>query len=89
MNFSRDMSGLCRRPDFSDEEEDDEEADNYTAAFGSRNQKQTSSNLAKGATIAPPSSLLEDVPVAPGSQSDDASIVEDSEVNSASSKFGM
>ncbi|VDP87251.1 unnamed protein product [Schistosoma mattheei] len=81
-----DPSGMCRRYEYSDEE-DDEDTE-YTAASG-----RSSSQPTKGAAIAPPSVLLEDVTVTPGSnasQNSESSVNDDDPgVSTASSKFGM
>ncbi|CAH8471833.1 unnamed protein product [Schistosoma bovis] len=81
-----DPSGMCRRYEYSDEE-DDEDTE-YTAASG-----RSSSQPTKGAAIAPPSVLLEDVTVTPGSnasQNSESSVNDDDPgVSTASSKFGI
>ncbi|CAL8071178.1 unnamed protein product [Calicophoron daubneyi] len=57
-----DASGMCRRPEFSDEEDEDEVEG--TAASGRR--KRGPPIPCKGAAIAPPSALLEDTTIDPG-----------------------
>ncbi|VDP97547.1 unnamed protein product [Trichobilharzia regenti] len=82
-----DPTGMCRRFEYSDDEED--EGEGFTAASGGR----TSSQPTKGAAIAPPSVLLEDVTIAPGTNgsqnSDSQANAEDADVSATSSKFGM
>nr|CAH8831746.1 unnamed protein product [Trichobilharzia regenti] len=82
-----DPTGMCRRFEYSDDEED--EGEGFTAASGGR----TSSQPTKGAAIAPPSVLLEDVTIAPGTNgsqnSDSQANAEDADVSATSSKFGI
>lgn len=78
-----DLSGMCRRPDFSDEEEDDDEV--LTAASGRRAQPVRPPY--KGAAIAPPSSLVEDVTLEPNVEG--TMDTDDGEAVSATSKFGI
>ncbi|CAH8833965.1 unnamed protein product [Trichobilharzia szidati] len=81
-----DPTGMCRRFEYSDDEED--EGEGFTAASG-----RTSSQPTKGAAIAPPSVLLEDVTIAPGTNgsqnSDSPANAEDADVSATSSKFGI
>ncbi|CAH8471759.1 unnamed protein product [Schistosoma rodhaini] len=81
-----DPSGMCRRYEYSDEEDDED--NEYTAASG-----RNSSQPTKGAAIAPPSVLLEDVTVTSGSnasQNSESSVNDDDPgVSTASSKFGI
>ncbi|CAH8457653.1 unnamed protein product [Heterobilharzia americana] len=81
-----DPTGMCRRFEYSDDEEDENE--DSTAASG-----RSTSQPSKGAAIAPPSVLLEDVTVTPGSNgsqnSDTPTSTEDAGVSTASSKFGI
>ncbi|KAF8570806.1 hypothetical protein P879_04152 [Paragonimus westermani] len=78
------FSGMCRQPVFSDDE--DEQDDDFTAASGRQRHPPSS----KGAAIAPPSVLLEDTAIDPGTPSvDGTGDVDDSQVTGASSKFGI
>lgn len=83
-----DLSGMCKRPDFSDYEDDDDEFDEPTAASGGRRGRQAAPPP-KGAAIAPPSSLLEGTTVDPGSTSEGPMETEESETVGATTKFGI
>lgn len=76
-----DPSGMCKRPDFSDEE--DEDVDDFSI-----NRRNLPTTVSKGAAIAPPSSLLEDTN-ATSALIENTQVSESGEVNSASSKFGI
>ncbi|KAA0191422.1 Splicing factor [Fasciolopsis buskii] len=80
-----DSSGMCRRPDLSDDEENEEEEDGNepTAASGARRRRPPPPPF-KGAAIAPPSVLLEDTTIEPGSTESG-----EPEPSSATSLFGI